>query len=392
MSHPKEIEEAFLSLIQKDNSVDEHNKRIEYFTACDWDELYELAIRSALFPVFYKRLKNLQNIPAQFYSKLKNLYLLSLRRNLLLEQELFKITDYFHGLNITVIPLKGPVLARYLYNDLALRQASCDLDLLVPYGRIEEIENGLRDLGYALADNSRQRLVEKLRYTPAVSLKKDFNMQESISLDLHKNIRRFLGIDPYPQIWENIRLFNLGGHQVWIPHDEDLLLYLSMVSISTFEFVELKYVYDVHNLVSLKGETLNWQDLSSKAERAGVAYALYFALRLSQEFFKTNIPTGFLKRIKPKILKEMFFRVWVNKNNILNHRREIAFTYTWRYFISRYLYAKNLLALFKKFYCWLFLANEDNQRMYADMGFIQRLYLSTKRLFKPLISTLCPKQ
>ena len=148
----KEVENIFLSVLREDSDRDHINKEIQHFTAGDWDKLYESAIQSGLFPVFYNCLLSLDlnNISADFLSRLKNLYFLNLRRNVLLEQELFRIISYFKELNIPVIPLKGPILARYLYNDLALRQTSCDLDLLVRHETIEKTKEKLAELGYSV--------------------------------------------------------------------------------------------------------------------------------------------------------------------------------------------------------------------------------------------------
>jgi hypothetical protein len=137
--------EIFLQVLCDDNCGAAVEARFARFSHDDWEALYSFGSDNGLLPAFCARLSalKLQNIPAEFSSRLKNLYISNLKKNLILEQELFKALASFRENNIPVIPLKGPALAQFLYDDAALRRAPCDLDLLVRPEKFAEAEGAL---------------------------------------------------------------------------------------------------------------------------------------------------------------------------------------------------------------------------------------------------------
>jgi len=142
-------EKVFLSILQQNGDKEDINRRIRYFKDEDWQRLYAFCIANRLLPAFYLRLLSLklENIPAEFLHRLKTTYLTNFRKNIILKKELLRILSCFKEKNILVIPLKGPILAEYLYNDLS-SWVSCDLDLLVQDKQYEDAEGALEKNGY----------------------------------------------------------------------------------------------------------------------------------------------------------------------------------------------------------------------------------------------------
>lgn len=350
----REVENAFLFVLREDNDRNYLNKKIQYFGAGDWDKLYEFATKSGLFSIFYKRLLSLKlkDVPAEFLSKLKNAYFLNLKRNTLLEQELFRILTYFKELNIPVIPLKGPILARYLYNDSGLRQASCDLDLLVRYETISNAREKLAELGYCLSGIEYKRdflcPIGLSRQVEQIMLNKSIDETLSISLDLHWCIRGFF-VDAHIQdLWQQARYFDVDSQKILMLSDEDTLLYLSTISISTLEFVQLKYIYDIHRLATVFGKELNWDRLLYKVRHSNLENCLYFPLKLSKILFSTDIPNAFLDEIRPNWITRKLIGVWINQKNILEFRQKVQFSNLARYLLGRYFYSNSLNDFLKK--------------------------------------------
>ena len=350
----RDIEQVFLYALQENSKRDEINKRIQQFNDSDWQILYELATKSGLFSIFYTKLLNLKlsNIPAEFLSKLKNLYFLNLKRDILLEQELFRILTYFKELNISVIPLKGPLLARYLYNDLGLRQASCDLDLLVKYEAIDEVKEKLGKWGYrfSLIDYKRDFLCPTglSRQIEQIILTKSIDRTLGISLDLHWCIRGFFLDASIQKLWQEAGYFDLDGQKILMLSHEDTLTYLSIISISTLEFVQLKYIYDIHRLITVFGKELNWERLLYKVKYSNLENCLYFPLKLSKILFSTDIPNAFLNEIEPNWIIRRLISIWINEKSILEFRQRVQFNYLLRYFLGRYLYSYSLSDFLRK--------------------------------------------
>ena len=350
----KGVENIFLSVLRADSDRDHINKEIQHFTACDWDKLYEFAIQSGLFPVFYNCLLSLDlnNISADFLSRLKNLYFLNLRRNILLEQELFRIISYFKGLNIPVMPLKGPILARYLYNDLALRQTSCDLDLLVRHETIEKSKEKLAELDYSVCGIEHKRdflLPANLSSRVSqIAFTKKIDSAANINLDLHWCIRGFFNDKSIQKLWQEARYFDLGDQKILVPSHEDHLIYLSLISISALEFVQLKYLYDMHRLITIFGKELVWERLLDKARQLKLENCLYFPLNLSKILFLTDIPNALLERLRPNWLTRSLINVWINEKSVLSFREKAARSYPLRYLLGRYLYSNSSADFLRK--------------------------------------------
>jgi hypothetical protein len=191
----KDIEQVFLNTLQENGNRDKINTTIQQFNDTDWEKLFELVTKHGLFPIFYTRLLSLklEGIPPEFLSRLKKAFLLNLKRSLLLEKELLEILPHFKDLNIPVMPIKGPTLARYLYTDLALRQASCDLDLLVRQEKIKDTEYLFEKIGYHSCNKDKTGFLRfiKLKYARQLHFSKKVNGLGGLILDLHWDIRGF---------------------------------------------------------------------------------------------------------------------------------------------------------------------------------------------------------
>ena len=386
MAKFEEIEQILLCIIQEDSNTNKINKKIQDFNDSNWLALYELATKSGLSFVFYSRLLSLKlkNIPSEFLSKLKNLYLLNLKRNILLEQELFIILSYLQGLNIAVIALKGPLLARYLYNDLALRQASCDLDLLVKYENIEETEQKLQKIGYSFPLGKGGQADFFHRFRKQITLQKHREGLNDIILDLHWDFRdRFINTH-LEEFWFNAAYINLDGHRILAPSEEDLLLYLTLNAISDFDFVQIKYLYDIHQLITTRANNINWNILVSKARQISLGAVIFVTLRLCRDLFNTDIPQKILGSRK-SVIRDNLIKLWINKKNILRFREKIASGYIWRHFVSSYILSKNIFACMRIIYNKIFLPMDEVMYFYEQPLSKAPYSLYIKRLLKPII-------
>lgn len=341
----QESQHLFLETLQESADRNGIIKRIQHLKSDDWNKLYVLAAKTGLFPVFYSRLLSLklENIPPEFLSRLKEPFFFNLKRNLLLEKELLEILSYFEKLNIPVIPLKGPTLARYLYNDLALRQASGDLDLLVRYEAIGEVKERLAELGYRICGTEHKRdflspvgLSKQIRQVIFV---KHLDKTLSINLDLHWCIRGFFVDTHIQDLWQQAGSFNLNGQRILVFSNEDALLYLSVISISILEFVQLKYIYDIHRLITVFGKDLDWDRLLYKAKQLNLESCLYFPLALSKSLFFTHIPKTSLNEIQPNRVIRDLIKIYINEKSVLESGQKTKFNYLSRYLLGRYLYS-----------------------------------------------------
>jgi hypothetical protein len=391
------IETVFLRLLREDSDREEVNRRIRYLKDSDWQALSDFSVASGLLPLFYTRLTSLrlENIPPGFLSCLKALYLVNLKKNILLEKELFKIISHFKENNIPLVPLKGPALARFLYDDLSLRQASCDLDLLVRKEQFEETEYALKKIGFAPTaegeDASRRNF--NLKYYRELGFVKDSN---GLLVELHIDMRQLFTFAPLEDFWSNLKEVELEGNKILMPSGECLLVYLSLAAMSINEFVELRYLYDIHTLMSKFRKKLDLRELQSKLKDARYGAAVFFALRLSGGFFGTDIPADFLKEISPNGVKASFLNLWINKGNVLRRRKNAGYSWyyfftAWHYFVSSYLYSKGVFDCIRIIYRKIFFPLEELAACYNLAPSKAAHFLYIKRVFKPVSNLLLRK-
>ncbi|MDD5195674.1 MAG: nucleotidyltransferase family protein, partial [Candidatus Omnitrophica bacterium] len=144
------IQQLFFRILQGNAQRDEVEAALLKFKEEDWQELYDFAIAVEVFPAFYDKLLRLgfTSLPSSVISKFRDTYFLNVQRNIILERELMVVLNHLRAKNIKVITLKGPIFGRLFYGDTALRQASCDLDLLVGFDQIRGAQKFLSELGY----------------------------------------------------------------------------------------------------------------------------------------------------------------------------------------------------------------------------------------------------
>jgi len=387
--HPdREIENVFLSFLKENSSPQSIAQESQHFKPEDWQRLFKLAKATELASVFCFRLSSLylNNLPGTLALRFKNIYLRNLKRNLIFERELIKILSYLREECIPVIPLKGPFLARRLYEDVGLRQCPCDLDLLVQPERFQEAREKLQNLGYFCNQYNAEHTK---KFISQIMLSKSMTGGGNVIIDLHHGFRdRFTDMN-VEQIWSNAKIISLDGYQAQAPSFEDLLLYLTLESMRSHiyiqNFLNLKYIYDIHNLIAKFNRDINWRTLEYAAGRLNLNAALYFALKISKELFDTNTPKNFLDQIKPPLIKESILKLWINKNNILRKNRKIALSYAWRYVAVSYLYSKNAFASIRMMHRKIFLPMADVMGLYGQPLAKVSYGLYMRRLLNPIL-------
>jgi len=383
MPGAREIEKTFLQFLQGDSSAHEISKNVQDFSAGDWQELLDLSFKKRLFPAFYVRLSNLnlKNIPPAVLLRSKNLYLDNLKKNIILQRELFKILAVFKESNIPVIPLKGPVFAIYLYGDLALRQASSDLDLLINQEKIGYAEDILVKFGFHADERTKAGFYE---FNGQIHFTRKPSGKEVSIVDLHWSPRNKLFPSHSRDLWSNARRIKVEGNEILFPSKEDLALYLATISIFDGGFVQVKYLYDMHMLASGFTEEINWQDLISKAKLLNMDTALFFTLKLCKEFFHTEIPKEKLYSLKPSYAKERLLGVWMNEKNILKCRNSVVSNFTWSYFISPFLFSRGIFDYIRLVYRRIFRPMREVMWIEGEPLSRASYSLYLKRLLKPI--------
>jgi len=195
-----------------------------------WDEVLVFSRGHRVALLLYDFLKgHTEGVPLTLMDTLARMYLINAVHNQRFESELKSLAGIFADNNLSMIPLKGMVLSRFLYGDPALRP-SVDLDLLVRSADLELACQLLEGRGYRSRLQVHARL--KKAYGRIQHHEAFFHPLRRIHLELHHQLspRNRAAVPPVDSIWLRARSVANGEDNYFQMSDEDQLLYLSIHS------------------------------------------------------------------------------------------------------------------------------------------------------------------
>lgn len=273
----------------------------------NWQYFCEEVMKNGVTVLVYdslSRLKPNSYIPGFLFDKLRAGYLYIVSKTVFQHKELIGLLGFFGEKQIPVIPLKGVLLSERLYRDIASRGLSADLDLMIKEEDREKAKITLEEAGYTLnlcADRQRQ-----WQY--------NFTKRGSTIIDLQGDITANLNAkDRKDDLFKAVRLVERGGFKYYELKEEELLLFLSVHLVSSSCFRELRYICDINELLRNYKDTLDWESIIEKAKLRKISSSAYAALRLSREFFNSDVPLNVLSRLKPQIPSLLLLKIFANK-------------------------------------------------------------------------------
>ena len=258
----------------------------------DWNYLLRIADKHRVMAMVYRRLNNLANIsiPSNISKKLRNSFLTNSKRNLLITNELFRITTLLSKANIRVLPYKGTVLAGCVYGKLSLRQVY-DIDIVIDRYDLEDTQKLLTSQGYQLKEN----FDNEQSY---------FNEKLQVEIDVHWEFTPSyfpLQVN-FDQLWENRQSLSLNNQPIETLSSEDLLFLLCIqIAKDCWERKQkIEYLAKVSDIAQVIGKNpdLQWSQLFSKAENQDTQRIINFALILAHKLFDVNLPENIIQRLE----------------------------------------------------------------------------------------------
>ncbi len=151
----------------------------------DWKLFTDAALWHGLAPLAYNGLKNCQDrngVPAEYFEKLKSIYLENLVRNTIIFAEFEKIAGVLGKSNIPIVALKGAGFAKMIYKDIGLRPMS-DIDILIKLENLGKTIQAIETIGYFLSKG--ESLENKIKTDYHIQI---LNPETNVLLEIHWNI------------------------------------------------------------------------------------------------------------------------------------------------------------------------------------------------------------
>lgn len=228
------------------------------------------------------------------------------------KDELVRVLEHFSALDIAVIPLKGITLAHRLYGDIASRDRSVDVDLLVREKDKDRAGAALKELGYARAPADEISSYEWCH---------TFHKPRARMIELHWDITMMVrSTERIEGLWEGAEETKWEGVSFYDLKPEELLLYLSAHLVNSDSFRKLKYLCDIDRLIDKYGNDIDWDALAEKAVKWRLRGSLYAALKVTDSIFDVNFPKDILGKLRLSLPKRIFITTFANKRVMLRSR------------------------------------------------------------------------
>lgn len=260
----------------------------------DWDYLALLARRHSIIPLLYRQLERHASelAPSAHLAKLRLQYQENSARNTILTAELCHLIELLAKEGVDAIPYKGPALALFAYNNLALRRF-VDLDVIVKKSDVPRARDLLLAEGYEPTKSltvAQQNLL--LRTQHNFQFARD---DRRLLLELHWEVAPHLFASSVQEneLWQNLITIDINGTEMKTLCADDLLFSLC-VHGSRHLWERLGWICDVAELV--RRHELNWPALLRRASETDSERMFLLGLHLAQKLLQTELPPAVRER------------------------------------------------------------------------------------------------
>ncbi|MCK5313317.1 MAG: nucleotidyltransferase family protein [Desulfobacteraceae bacterium] len=262
----------------------------------DWDYCVNFALQNRLIPLLYIAIKNkkIKNIPDDTLKDLKQSYLSNLKRNLIFSGKLIAIIKLFETNDIQIIPLKGPVIAEFVYGDLALRSFS-DLDVLIDVKDCQKAYKLLIDNNYIPELELNNTQINQYSKTED---NLSFFIKNGIALELHWELsgRKLPYAFDFNSIKNHLPIESFFNQNIYSITDDYLAIYLALHS-SKHNWENLEQIFCISKLLENKEITF-WDNTLFKAKQLKCRRIFLLGAGLSNEIYDIEIPNKIKLLIK----------------------------------------------------------------------------------------------
>jgi hypothetical protein len=261
----------------------------------DWVEFARLTEHHGVGPLVYRSLSAFTHgVPAPVLERLRRDYERNAQKNLQLTHELIRILDCLECHGIPAIPYKGPVLAKAVYGDIALRRFS-DLDILIR----------ATDVGGAKA------AVYELGYTPTLDLNEaeqaahvasgqewpfDGRLGNNLLEIQWRVLPRFYAVEfSIESFFARALRVDLGGRLVRTLAPEDLLLVLC-VHTAKHVWSRLSWLCDIAE--TMRSQSIDYNSAHRTAKRLGIERIVAVNVLLQSQLLDGPLPEPFRRSME----------------------------------------------------------------------------------------------
>lgn len=266
----------------------------------DWDAFAIQIIKRGVAGFVFKKLPLLKNkdlISESALLQIKQAYLYTVNRSLLLFGHFSVVVNALQQADIEVIALKGVYLSEHLYGEIGLRQFS-DIDLLIRPDKAFKAVEILQELGY--------RYREAVPVSEFIRQKSDYvhlppMVLNGASIELHVKLHR--GSEKFSMNIDRVFATKIpaliNGNQTFALDTLHQLIHIAVHTHKHFEEgnVNFSSFVDLANLMDTIPDDFYSKSFERLCEVYGATEIVFRYMLLVHEFFKLDkIPTAILDK------------------------------------------------------------------------------------------------
>ena len=274
-------------------------------------EVITLAHTHGVFPLIYHAIRAHvpDLIPEETHAELKQHNMTIVMQNMRMTAELIRIMRLLEENGIEALAFKGPTLAQLAYKDIALRQYG-DLDILVD-------EDNAFIAAKIMSDNGHNAILplKILQNRTCLKVAKDFSLlseQGGVHTELHWRLfEQKYNILLFEDSIGNSQDVLINGNSIKTLSAEVLLVYLCLHG-SKHAWERIEWICDVDRL--LRSSTIDWNQLTTIANKSHSIRSFYLGLNLSNSLFQTPLPDILIERMTKNDIAELKAITLININ------------------------------------------------------------------------------
>jgi len=254
----------------------------------NWKRLLLLADVHGLLGLLHKRLEpcGRELVPQEVREHLREHYEENRRRQMALTQTLIELLRLLDWREIPVIVFKGPLMARALYPDPAVRDIA-DLDLLVPPVEVLKVKAMLLEAGYQAEKSFTAR--QERDYLRFNSQYHFTHPSSGIPVEIHWRFFPSHCQDRLAaEVWARAQPIYLSGARALRLAPEDQFIYLCHHG-RNHTWAILKFLGDLARIVA-SDQDLDWLEVVGRAKRLGMRDGVDEALYLLSAWLGMETP------------------------------------------------------------------------------------------------------
>ena len=261
----------------------------------DWVEFARLAEHHSVGPIVYRSLSAFPHaVPGPVLEQLRRDYERNAQKSLRLTHELVRILDCLESHGIPAIPYKGPVLAKAVYGDIALRRFS-DLDILIHATDVPGAKAAVYELGYTPTLH-----LNEAEQAAHVASGHEWSFDGPLGRNLleiqWRVLPRFYAVEfSIESFFQRALRVDLGGSSVRTLAPEDLLLVLC-VHTAKHVWSRLSWLCDIAE--TMRSQPIDYISAYRTAKGLGIEKIVAVNFLLQTQLLGVPLPEPFRKSME----------------------------------------------------------------------------------------------